>query len=438
MASVNVAIPALAADLEASAVWVSWIPTAVLLGNILFMLPAGKCADSFGRKRIFLLGLIINTCASILAFFAGSIEMVLALRFLQGVGSAMLFATGMALLISVFPARQRGLPIGLNAASVYLGLTLAPALGGWVTEAWGWRYVFLLPLPIVTLVILMLVYRIRGDWYGDTNKRFDWRGALLFAAWALTFVFAITGLPKPLPFFFLAVSMVLLVLFVRLQARSAEPLIRVQMFRENSVFSMSLLIAALMYASTYPLGFLLSLYLQYVRGLGAADAGHLLLVQALTMAMVAPFAGRLSDIFSPRWIAACGCLCVFAGFIFLSRLDADTSRLVITLGLVLVGLGFGFFSSPNNNMVMNAAAPGEVGVAGATLSLARVIGNLVGMSLVNLFVHWHLGYQTMSPALSEPLLSTISNAIMLGLGFLFVATVLSLLRVRTRRAVRSL
>lgn len=428
MASVNVALPAMAEELGAGAVLVSWVPTIVLISNIIFMLPAGRLADQWGRKRVFRWGVCLNALASASAFFAGSIEVVLALRFFQGMGAAMMFATSMALLISVFPDHRRGLPLGLNAACIYLGLTLAPALGGWVTDALGWRFVFLLPLPLVVTVLALIAWRVPGDWYGQTQARFDWRGALNFALWALALVIGLTGLPGLWQSGVLALSFVLLVQFVRRQARRDHPLIRVQMFRESRLFSFSLVTALFMYASSYPLGFLLSLYLQYVRGYSAADAGHVLLVQALTMACVAPLAGRLADYLPARWLASAGCFCTLCGFGLLSTLGTQTPPGFIVLALFLVGLGFGCFSSPNNHVVMQSADPSEVGVAAATINLARVVGNLVGMSLVNLFVYWNLGNRPMSEALSGPLLSTFTQAMGLALCFLSAATLVSLLR----------
>ncbi|MCP8899801.1 MFS transporter [Gilvimarinus xylanilyticus] len=430
MASVNVAIPALAHELHANAVLVSWIPTTVLVANIMFMLPAGKLADLMGRKRVFQLGIGLNALACIGAFFATSVHWVLAMRFVQGVGSAMMFATSMALLISVFPAHKRGLPLGLNAASVYLGLTLAPALGGWATETFGWRAVFLLPLPLVMVVSVLLQWGIKGEWRQSEPSRFDWRGALLFALWAAFLVLGLTGLPEPLSVVALVLSLVLLGLFIRLQAGARSPLIRVQMFRESRVFSMSLLAAALMYGANYPLGFMLSLYLQYVRGFSALEAGQVLLSQALAMACVAPLSGKLSDIFSARWLASVGCICTLLGFYWLNQLDAQTPEGDIRMALVLIGIGFGFFSSPNNHVVMHSARASEVGVASATLNLARVTGNLVGMSLVNLLVYWHLGDSAMSAAVAQPLLATFHNALQLALGLLTVATLVSLLRGR--------
>lgn len=357
MASVNVAIPALAEDLSASGILVSWIPTAVLVANIVCMLPAGKLADLWGRKRVFQLGIWINALASIGASFASDMLWVLAMRFVQGTGSAMIFATSMAMLVSVYPAHRRGLPLGLNAACVYLGLTLAPALGGWVTQYLGWRFVFLMPLPLAAVVLALSYRAVKGDWREAGGGAFDWRGALLLAAWALTLVLGLTYLTHWWGALTLAASALLIGGFVWLQARLPAPLIRVQMFAESKLFSMSLLAALFMYASNYPLGFLLSLYLQYVLGLSAAQAGQVMLSQALAMACVAPFAGKLADFVPARVLASAGCALTLIGFYLLHQLQLTSTAAYVGGALVLVGVGFGLFSSPNNHAVMHAARP---------------------------------------------------------------------------------
>ncbi|MDO3386767.1 MFS transporter [Gilvimarinus sp. SDUM040013] len=428
MASVNVAIPALAQELSASGILVSWVPTAVLVANIICMLPAGKLADNWGRKRVFQLGIVINALAGISAYFASGMWWLLAMRFMQGMGAAMIFATSMAILISVFPVHRRGLPLGLNAACVYLGLTLAPALGGWVTHYLGWRFVFLLPLPLVSIVLVLSFFYVKGEWRNAKGERFDWRGALLLATWAITLVFGFTSLPSPVGFFTLCASCLLFAGFVWGQLNSKAPLIRVQMFSESRLFSMSLAAALFMYASSYPLGFLLSLYLQYVLGLSAADAGQIMLSQALAMAVVAPFAGKLADFFPARILSSVGCGLTLAGFFLLHQLQLSTTGFYISVALGLVGVGFGLFSSPNNLAVMQAAHPSETGVASATLNLARVSGNLVGMSLVNLLVYSLIGDRPLTGALAEPILATFLHALELSMSFVALAVIFSLLR----------
>jgi MFS family permease len=202
------------------------------------------------------------------------------------------------------------------------------------------------------------------------------------------------------------------------------------MFKESRVFSLSLTTSFFMYGSNFAILFLLSLYLQYIKGYGPAYAGQILLMQALLMAIVAPFAGKLADRFEPRVIATLGCAIVGIGFVLLIQLSTTTSASYISFSLALMGLGFGLFSTPNNSAIMGAVNEQEVGVASASMNLSRTIGNLFGMSLVNLMMHYYIGEATFSSENTAQLMSTISLALTMSLSFVIIATVVSAMRGR--------
>ncbi|MEH6583348.1 MAG: MFS transporter [Halioglobus sp.] len=437
MAAVNVAIPSLASSLQANAVYISWLPTVFLLSNVALMLPFGKLADNYGRKRIYALGLATNAAGSLGAFLSPGIEWILFFRFVQGAGSAMIFGSSMAIITSVFPARERGLPLGLNTASVYIGLTIAPALGGLVTESFGWRSVFLLPIPFAIVLLLVIYLFLKTEWRKEHKSRFDWTGTVIFAAWALSLVVGLTGLPAWPNLLILLLSAALLLLFIKHQSVTPEPLIRVQLFKESRTFAFSLASASLMYAATYPLNFLLSLYLQYIRGLSPLESGQIMMVQAFAMAVLAPFAGKLSDSVQPRIISTLGCISVGAGFLAMSQLDFTTSPGYVSASLFCIGIGFGLFSAPNHNAVMSSVSNEEVGVAAATISLARVSGNLIGISLVNLLVHFLLGNMQITAELYPQLLKTIHYALGLSSLFVFMAALFSASRGRINSRVQA-
>jgi MFS family permease len=200
------------------------------------------------------------------------------------------------------------------------------------------------------------------------------------------------------------------------------------MFRESRVFSLSLATSFLMYGSNFAIIFLLSLYLQYIKGFGPAYAGQILLMQALCMAIIAPIAGKLADRFQPRIIATLGCFIVAVGFMFLIQIDTQTTAFYIGGSLGLIGLGFGLFSTPNNSAIMGAVKEQEVGVASASMNLSRTIGNLVGMSLVNLMIHYYIGDANFTAQSNPALMSTISLALLMSLSFVILATVMSAIR----------
>lgn len=430
MAAVNVAIPALAEDLQANAMKVGWLPTIYILASVAFMLPFGKLADNYGRKRIYVLGLFFNAFAAGMCAMSTHIDWILFWRFVQGAAGAMIFGTGIAIITSVTPSHKRGSALGKVAACVYVGLTLAPAVGGWLTELLGWRAVFYFQIPLVLALLLFIKLKLPGDWKNEVHSRFDWVGSSIFMLFAFTLVYGLSKLPTMLGMALLAMSVVSLMGFIMHQSRDKQPLIRVQMFRESRVFSLSLSTSFLMYGSNFAILFLLSLYLQYIKGFSPAYAGQILLTQALCMAIVAPFAGKLSDRFQPRIIATLGCVIVGLGLILLNQIDPQSSASFIAGSLALVGLGFGLFSTPNNNAIMGAVHAQEVGVASASMNLSRTIGNLVGMSIVNLMMHHYLGDATLSTQTNPQLMSTISLALVMSLSFVIVASVISSLRGR--------
>ena len=437
MASVNVAIPNLAADLHANAKMVSWLPTLFLLSSVVFMLPFGKLADNYGRKRIYTIGLALNAFTSLMCALGQQIEWVLFWRFAQGAASAMIFGTGVAILTSVTPSHKRGAALGLAAACVYIGLTLAPAIGGLLTEIWSWRAVFLFQVPLILFLLLLIKWGLKGEWKNDEVASFDWRGSFIFAVSSASLVFGFSSVPKLYGFLLLILSVITMIFFVYHQSRHHTPLIRVQMFRESRVFSMSLTTSLLMYGSNFPLAFLLSLYLQVVQGYGPAEAGQILLLQAFAMAILAPMSGRLSDKIQPRFLATIGCAIVACGFLVLSQMTTATGTTYIGGSLLLIGIGFGLFSSPNNNAIMGAVQDRELGVASASLNLARTIGNLLGMSSVNLLVHYYLGDNKIVAEQTPALMNTLSTAFYISLVSVIIATFLSGFRGKAERQTNS-
>ena len=343
MASVNIAIPDLAADLQANANMVAWLPTIFILSAVIFMLPAGKLADNFGRKRIYTYGLGLNAFASVMCALGTTIEWVLFWRFVQGGAGAMIMGTGVAIITSVTPAHKRGSALGIAGACLYVGLSIAPLIGGWLTELSGWRAVFLFQAPLVALLLVVIRYRLIGEWMNEVKSKYDWWGTGIFALFAGALVLGLSLVPSLLGFLLLVVSGVSLSLFILHQSRSRRPLIRVQMFRESRVFSLSLSTSFLMYASNFPLVFLMSLYLQFVKDFSPVHAGQIILLQAVSMAIMAPLSGKLSDRFQPRLVATLGCIIVACGMFILSRINIDTSTTYIACSLLLIGIGFGLF-----------------------------------------------------------------------------------------------
>jgi predicted MFS family arabinose efflux permease len=278
---------------------------------------------------------------------------------------------------------------------------------------------------------MLIKLRLSGEWKNDEKTRYDWWGTGIFAVFSSSLVYGLSLLPNIVGILMLGLSVFSLALFILHQSRSRRPLIRVQMFRESRVFSMSLTTSLLMYASNFPLIFLMSLYLQFVKGLSPSHAGQVLLLQALSMAIMAPLSGKLADRFEPRMLATLGCVIVACGLLVLSLMNTETSVMYIACSLLLIGVGFGLFSTPNNNAIMGGVKRHEVGVASASMNLARTIGNLFGMSLVNLMVHFYLGDAQFTQEQNPALIQTVEMALNMSLLFVVLACVISALRGRS-------
>ena len=411
--SVNVATPTIASALQANAILVSWIPTSFLLSSVVMLLPAGRLADIHGRKKLYVSGITIFIITSILASLSVSIEMLLTIRLLQGIGSAMIFATGLAIITSVFPAENRGVSLGIASASVYFGLSCGPLIGGWFTEVYGWRSVFLFPVPFSMIACALIVINLKGEWKSQSPTRVDWLGGLIFAIWSSAFFIGVSTLPGKLSYLLLGIGAAGLVLFYYQQVNSKHPLVRFRAIMDNHVFFRSLMASVCVYASNYPLIFLFSLYLQFNQGLSPHDAGQIMVLQAITMAILAPIAGRLSDRFEPRIIATGGCLIMASAFGMLDLITDHTSLYYIAGCLMTLGFGFGLFTTPNNNAALSAIDRERLGIATALLNLSRVVGNMTGIAMVMILVSLIIGHAELKPQQYPALLTTIRWALAL-------------------------
>lgn len=395
--SVNIALPSIGRDLSLDAVTLAWVATAYLLSSAAFLVPFGRMADIYGRKKIFTLGIIIFTLTSLLSGMASSGVMLITLRVLQGVGVAMFVGTGVALLTSAFPAAERGKVLGINAAAVYAGLSLGPVLGGVVTRHLGWRSIFFLTVPPGLAIIGLVLWKMRGAWTGAKGERFDFAGSAIYSLALVALIYGFTLLPD-MPGVWLVVGGVIgLVAFARWESRIRSPVLDLNLFRHSRAFTFSSLAALLEYSPVLAVSFLISLYLQYVKGFDPESAGLVLVVMPTASAIVAPLAGRLSDRIEPRIIASAGMALTAIGVAIFGFLNEKTPLELIIGNLVLVGFGQALFSSPNTNAIMSSAPKTAYGVASAIVATMRQIGFVLGMGVAMLMLALHIGRVQITP-----------------------------------------
>jgi len=432
VSSINIALPAIGKDFKMSAVLMSWIPTSYLLAAAMFLVPFGRLADIFGRKRIFNYGIWIFTAASLLLALAPSMALLIFFRVLQGFGSAMIFGTGMAILTSVYPAAERGRVLGINVAAIYLGLSLGPTFGGILTQQLGWRSIFLVNVPLGSVIIYLVASKLKQEWAEAKGEQFDLMGSLIYSAMLVALMYGFSLLPARSGAGLIAAGIAGIALFILWERRALSPLLNMNLFFDNAAFAFSNLAALINYSATFAVTFLMSLYLQYIKGLTPQQAGMILVSQPLVMAIFSPFAGRLSDKIEPRVVASIGMGFTAAGLVQFTFLESETHLVSIIIGLVLLGFGFALFSSPNTNAVMSSIERRFYGVGSATLGTMRLTGQMLSMGIAMIIFALKIGSARITPDYYPLFLTSTKTAFMIFASLCFGGIFASLARGKVR------
>ena len=396
-AAVNIALPQIGDQFSMNAVTMSWVAMSFLLASAVVLVPMGKLADMYGRKKIFLWGNGVVAASSLLCAVSTSTEMLLTFRAIQGIGGAMMFGTSMAIVTSAFPPHERGKAIGINVTAVYLGLSAAPVLGGWLTESFGWHSLFVLPIPISLLVLFAMPYAVKQEWADARHHQFDLKGSIVFVVAMSAFMYGFSKLPDPFAIACTVLGVVGLFIFVKVELHAKYPVLDMKLFAHNRLFAMSNLAALINYATTFAVTFIISLYLQYVKGLSPGAAGSILVAQPIMMALVAMFSGRMSDRYESRILSSLGMAIIAVGLCMLVPINDNTPYAFIVAALLILGVGFGLFSSPNTNAIMGSVEKCFLGVASATVGTMRVTGQMMSMGIATLIIHVFIGNAKITP-----------------------------------------
>ncbi|MCE5211999.1 MAG: MFS transporter [Deltaproteobacteria bacterium] len=396
--AVNVALPAISKELSMTALSLSWVATSFILAAAITLIPLGRLADIYGRRKFYIYGALIFTVASSFCIWSPTQSFLIAARALQGIGGAMIFSTGTAMLVLAYPTGERGKILGINITAVYVGLTVGPFIGGILTQYLGWRYIFLFTVFLGIAIFYITLTKIENDTSVSENEGFDLTGSLIYAIALFAVMYGFSQLPSLNAGFLIATGVLFLALFIVQQLKSPFPLVDVHLFWNNKVFAFSNLAALINYSATFVINFLLSLYLQNIKLLTPAEAGSILVAAPVMQAFISPFAGKLSDRFEPQIIASIGMAITVIGLVLLIFLNGSTSIDYILFCLILLGIGFALFSSPNVNATMSSVNNKYYGVASATLGTMRLTGQMFSMGITMLVFAVILGNHPISEA----------------------------------------
>lgn len=381
---VNTVLPVVSEAFQTSVATVEWIVVIYLLVVSGLLLTFGRLGDLRGNRSVYLSGFFIFVIGSALCGAAPTAVWLIAFRGMQALGAAMLFSNSPAILTKSFPAAQRGQALGMQATMTYLGLTVGPSLGGWLTQTFSWRAVFYINVPVGILAIVLSWLFVPRE-HEPRAERFDFAGALLFMSGLVALMAALNkgedwGWGSAPVIGLIAAALVLLAVFIWVELHAQSPMLDLSLFK-SPVFSASTVSAVLNYIALYTVLFLLPFYLIHGRELNPAQAGLILTAQPVIMAISAPISGTLSDRIGSRLPATLGMLILAGGLLLLSRIGPQTPLGLVAGGLAVCGLGTGIFVSPNNSALMGAAPRTRQGIASGVLATARNVGMVLGIGL---------------------------------------------------------
>jgi EmrB/QacA subfamily drug resistance transporter len=428
VSGVTIALPKIGDELGMDAITLGWVATSYFLASASLLVPFGRLADIYGRRKIFIPGMIIFSLGSLLCAIATSSLLLIGSRVVQGIGGSMIVVTSIAILTSVYPPGERGRALGINAAATYLGVSLGPLIGGFLTDQSGWRSIFLVGFISSFLMAVVVLWRFRSKWAETKRESFDHGGSLIFIVTLVALIYGLASLPDFLGVCLLAAGGIGIFVFVAWENHVPVPLLRLNMFKNNQAFIFSNVASFISYAATYAVTFLLSLYLQYNKGLSPGFAGLILVASPAMQFLFSPIVGRLSDRIEPRKLASTGMAITTLGLGLLIFIDQQTSIIYLFIALLILGSGFGIFVSPNTNAIMSSSSQHWYGVASAVLATSRQIGIMLSMGIAMLMFNIFIGQVEITPAYYDALLRSAQITFMIFTALCFVGIFASLAR----------
>ncbi|MEN3044230.1 MAG: MFS transporter [Candidatus Hydrothermales bacterium] len=411
--SINVVLPDMGKNLNLSAKTLSWIATSHLLSLSIFLLPFGKIGDIYGKRKIFLIGLLTHSLSSFFISISSIPSLIIFFRLIPGIGSAMIFGMGLSILTEIFSPSERGKAFGINSASIYTGLSLGPLLGGILTKEFVLRSLFIFNSIFSFITAIYLILTLEKNFKTFKNEKFDFSGFLIYAFSLIALVYGFSTIKYSYGILYFLIGVFGLILFINFENKIKAPLLEIDLFKKNPVFYFSNLATFINYTSTSGVNLLLSLYLQYIKGINPRETGIILLFQPIVMVLVSPFSGRISDKINPGLVASFGMFITFISLVLFTLLENSTKTSFILINLILLGLGIGIFAPPNINSVMSSVDRRFYSISASMIATMRVLGHLFSLAIVTFILSSFIGGKNISEINLNLLLKSIKVSFLL-------------------------
>lgn len=382
---VNVALPSIQQDLGASISGLEWTVSGYTLSFAVLLATGGRLGDIFGRRRIFLIGVVIFALSSATAGLAPDATSLVVSRIIQGIGAALMMPGTLSIITDVFPAHERGKAMGTWAGVSALALAIGPVLGGFLTEHVSWRAIFYINVPVAIGAVLATLFAVRESRDTSVGRDVDYAGVAVLTAGLTALVLALVegnswGWGSTQIIALIAVALISLPLFVAVENRVKAPIVQFKLLSDRD-FLGAIVVASVISFAMLGVFFFLALYMQDILGYTPLEAGVRFLPSTLMIVAIAPVAGRLSDRYGPRWLIGGGLLIVAASLFSFSRIAVDSSYLDLLPGFMLLGIGIAMTMSPMTSAAMNAVPVQKAGIASGVLSMFRMVGGSLGVAV---------------------------------------------------------
>ncbi|ACK72079.1 drug resistance transporter, EmrB/QacA subfamily [Gloeothece citriformis PCC 7424] len=442
---VNIALPTLVKVFKTNFATVQLVVVSYLLVLTALVLGAARLGDMLGKKKLYLIGIIIFTISSLLCGLAPSIWLLIIFRIIQGFGAVFMSGLGPAIITEVFPRSERGRALGIIGAVVSIGIAIGPSIGGLLIGVSGWRTIFLVNVPIGIIATFIVIKFVPFSPITSTRQRFDWLGTVVITLTLTCFIIGMTrgqeqGFGNPISLTLFLMTVISLIAFVVIENKLRQPMLDLSILK-NGRLSLSLIAAVIVFIVVGGFVFILPFFLELVLNYTPQQTGLLLAVSPILGGIVAPFSGSLSDRFGQRIISLIGLLLMIVGCLLVSRFNAQLTDLGYILYIAPFGIGFGMFQSPNNSAILGSVSRERLGITSGLLSLSRTLGQTTGVPLLG-SIFDSLTQRKVEPGNSFSLTSAPPSALVFGFEktlilsaiFLLVAAILLVFIGRMKRS----
>lgn len=384
--SSTIAIPQLSAELGLTATQASWYTLLTVLGNLFLVIPAGKMGDIYGRRRIFSLGLAISASGCLVAGFSYDPALTLAARLVMGMGMAFIWSNALALITTIPKPSQRARVMGFYTAIAYMGMVSGPILGGFIVEHMAWRFVFHIPGTILMGLALLGFFGLNWEHYGDRSMRLGFTDTTIYLIAIAVFGSASFVTNNAIQVGLVVSGLALLLLFGASQTKRKDPLIQVKLFTESLPFTTLAVTHMATYFCLFAIPFTFTVYLTYVKGLGAQTVGWIIMVQALATVVVSSMTGSFNRALGERNLMIVGAILVALMVISIALIQADSPLYMSVLVLAALGAGVGLLDPTLFHRALSMAPPAYLGGASSLMTGLRTLGSVSGMTLISTLI----------------------------------------------------